>query len=50
MPTIEITVRCVGCRRTRIVDETQSDVPLCEHCFSPMVAERATATLDDKED
>lgn len=36
--TVRITVRCVACKATREVGAEQSDIPLCDRCFSPMVA------------
>lgn len=52
---VEITVRCVVCKATRIVDEAESrrlsdemDVPMCDRCHGLMLAESATATDDDE--
>jgi len=38
---ITIQVKCVCCGYRKIVDENQFEMPLCDKCFSPMIAEEA---------
>ena len=41
--TVKVTVRCVSCKRTKIVepgDIPKDDVPYCDYCFMPMATVR----------
>ena len=40
MSEIKITVRCIACKSTKVVGREQRDMPTCERCFMPMIAER----------
>lgn len=42
-PRIKISVKCVCCGFKKVVGEEQKDMPMCDKCFSPMVAEKAEA-------
>jgi hypothetical protein len=45
-----VTVRCVACSATRVIrpnDVAPGDVPMCNACFSPMVAVSAIEDYDD---
>lgn len=45
-----VTVRCVGCGATKEIGATGmpgGEVPICEQCFSPMVAESATTDREE---
>jgi hypothetical protein len=49
MTEISVTVKCVMCGSKREIgpnEETRFSVPMCPNCFSPMVAESATASDD----
>ena len=36
---LKIKVKCVGCGYTKEVGEEQREMPMCDKCFSPMIAE-----------
>lgn len=35
---MKVTVRCIGCKSTKVVGREQRDQPMCDKCFMPMVA------------
>lgn len=39
--TLKIKVKCVCCGFTKQVGEEQKEMPMCDKCFSPMVATKA---------
>jgi hypothetical protein len=38
---LELTVKCVGCGEKKIVGKEQKELPMCDKCFMPMIAEKA---------
>ena len=38
---LKITVKCVQCGYKKEVGEEQRDIPMCDKCFNPMIAEKA---------
>jgi hypothetical protein len=51
MADLVIIARCVACGYTERFGDTApipTDIPLCAKCYSPMVAERAEASLPDE--
>jgi len=41
--SIKIKVKCVCCDFTKEVGEEQREMPMCDKCFSPMIAEKVIA-------
>lgn len=39
---LKIIVKCVGCGVKKEVGQEQREQPMCEKCFMPMLAEKAT--------
>ena len=51
--TVTVTARCVACGKRREISPGEidpGDVPMCDACFSPMVAESAQASPLTEED
>lgn len=44
----KLVVKCVGCGVKKDFDHIPHDMPFCEHCGSPMIAERAEVGTTDK--
>lgn len=44
---IKITVKCVCCDYTKEVGDEQTEMPMCDKCFSPMVATKAEAKTSE---
>ena len=43
---INVIARCVNCREEKVVspgEVDKDDVPMCDKCFSPMVADRVVS-------
>jgi hypothetical protein len=50
MPDVRLTVRCVACKAARQIapgEVPDDEMPMCDKCFMPMVAESATADLKE---
>lgn len=43
MSDVKITVRCIGCKSTKVVGREQRSVPMCERCLMPMIVEKVSA-------
>lgn len=46
---IKITVKCIGCGFKKEVGKEQKDMPMCDKCFMPMVAEKAELKRETNE-
>ena len=40
---MKIKVKCVGCGFIKEVGEEQREMPMCEKCGSPMIAQEASS-------
>ena len=38
----KITVRCIACKSTKVIGREQRDMPICDRCYMPMIAEQVT--------
>ena len=47
MGKIEFRVRCVCCDFVKVVGKEQTEQPVCDKCFSPMILEKVLVGSDD---
>lgn len=43
---LEIKIKCVCCGYEKIVGEEQREQPMCDKCFSPMIAEEVKREVE----